>query len=138
MGTRVPVYKLLQGRKPSIEAELQAQDVLFEQYDHYGIVNGTPGSASEADVRGMVAHVMGSSDTVEGKLDALEAIDVYATNNLANGHASDCIEEISKAWRDVFYSPPQSPQISADGFDTPSATQPPAKYLGGGNMDGGE
>jgi len=102
---RIPVYKLLQGRRttPSIDDELRQQDALFETYNNYGIVNETPGSGSEEQVRGMISHVLGCSDDKEGKLDALEAIDVYAQNNLVNGHTSDCIDEISQAWRDVFY-----------------------------------
>jgi hypothetical protein len=56
------------------------------------------------NIRAMISYIEQCSDTKDGKLDLLEALDVYAQNNLECGMSSPVIAEIWEAWNRVFYS----------------------------------
>jgi hypothetical protein len=73
-------------------------------YERYGIVNSTPGSVPEDEIRAKIVYIEQCSDTKDGKLDLLEVLDVYAQNNLEYGMSSPVIAEIREAWNRVFYS----------------------------------
>jgi len=74
-----------------------------DAYQHYGITHGTPGSATESDVRAKLNTILRSGESKDNKLDALEALHWYTVNNVQFGGASNVLEEVDRATEKVLY-----------------------------------
>ena len=97
--TYIPMYKRMQGDPRRVASEQEQQEL----YQSHGITHGTPGSATESDVRGMLTAILESGESRNNKLDALDALHWYTINNVEFGGASDVLEEVDSASRTVLY-----------------------------------
>lgn len=99
------LYLQLQDRPHAkrVEQLLREQDAVHEMYSNHGIVNGTPGKASESDVMGMLHAIQNGSASQDEKWEALEALEFYTINNVENGRCTDVFESVLRAKEDLIY-----------------------------------
>jgi hypothetical protein len=79
------------------------QDALFELYNEWGIVNGTPGTLNDDEITNDIDIIMHGDLPHDQKIFLLQALDVSICNNHIAGTAARGVEQVSDAIREVMY-----------------------------------
>ena len=82
---------------------IEEENTRMEMYSNLAIVNGTPGSVSEDDVRAMICAIETSGESLSGRYEALDVLHFYTINNVDYGGVSDVLEEVDAARRRTLY-----------------------------------
>jgi hypothetical protein len=96
------MYKRMQGGR-SLDPVTNDEEQRQAMYEEFGVTHGTPGSATEEDVRGRLSAILESGQSRDARLDLLDALHWYTVNNVLYGGVSDVLEEVDSASRTVLY-----------------------------------